>query len=52
MLENEVLRRISGPKRKEVVTGWRRLFNEKLHRACALPNVSRVVKSENMRRVM
>jgi len=29
--ENRVLRRIFGPKRKEVTRGWRNLHNEKLH---------------------
>jgi hypothetical protein len=28
--ENRVLRRIFGPKREEVVGGWRRLYNEEL----------------------
>jgi hypothetical protein len=31
MLENRVLRRIFGPKRDEVMGGWRKLHNEKLH---------------------
>jgi hypothetical protein len=31
MLENSVLRRISGPKREKVVVCWRRLHNEELH---------------------
>jgi hypothetical protein len=30
MFENRVLRRIFGPKREEVVGGWRRLYNEDL----------------------
>jgi hypothetical protein len=33
MFENRVLRRIFGPKRKEVVGEWRRLQNGKL-RSC------------------
>jgi hypothetical protein len=28
---NRVLRRIFGPKREEVVGGWRRLHNEEIH---------------------
>jgi hypothetical protein len=31
VFENRVLRRIYGPKREEVVGGWRRLNNEELH---------------------
>jgi hypothetical protein len=30
--ENWVLRRIFGPKEKEVAGGWRRLHNEELHK--------------------
>jgi hypothetical protein len=30
VFENRVLRRIFGPKREEVVGGWRRLHNEEL----------------------
>jgi hypothetical protein len=29
--ENRALRRIFGPKRDEVLGGWRRLHNEELH---------------------
>jgi hypothetical protein len=31
VFENRVLRRIFGPKREEVVGGWRRLHHEELH---------------------
>jgi hypothetical protein len=31
MFENRVLRRIFGPKRGEVIEGWRTLHNEELH---------------------
>jgi hypothetical protein len=31
VLENRVLRRISGPKRDEVTGEWRKLRNEELH---------------------
>jgi hypothetical protein len=37
--ENRVLRRIFGPKREEVVGGWRRLHNEELHNLPDLPNI-------------
>jgi hypothetical protein len=29
--ENRMLRRIFGPKRDEVIGGWRKLHNEELH---------------------
>jgi hypothetical protein len=31
LFENRVLRRIFGPKRDEVIGGWRKLHNEELH---------------------
>jgi hypothetical protein len=31
VFENRVLRRIFGPKRDEVIGGWRKLHNEELH---------------------
>jgi len=43
-----VLRRIFGPKREEVVGGWKRLHNEKLHNLYASPNIIRVMKGEEM----
>jgi hypothetical protein len=49
MLENRVLRRIFGPKRKEVAGSWRRLQNEKLHNIYASPDVIRMIKSRRVR---
>jgi len=43
-----VLRRIFGPKRKEVAGGWRILHNGKFHKLCASPNIIRVTKSRRM----
>jgi hypothetical protein len=48
VFENRVVRRIYGPKRKEVAGGWRRLHNEKLHNFYSSPNI-RVIKSRRMR---
>jgi hypothetical protein len=46
VFENRVLRRLMfGPKREEVVGGWRRLFNEELHNLYASSNIIRVIKS-------
>jgi hypothetical protein len=44
-----VLRRIFGPKREEVVGGWRRLHNEELHNLCTSPNIVRVITSRRVR---
>jgi hypothetical protein len=49
MFEDIVLRRkIIGPKREEVVGGWMRLHNEKLHNLYASSNIIRVIKSRRM----
>jgi hypothetical protein len=49
VFENSVLRRIFGPKREEVVGGWRRLHNEELRNLYASRNIIRVIKSRRMR---
>jgi hypothetical protein len=49
VFENKVLRRIFGPKRDEVMRGWRNLHNEELHDLCSLSSIIRVIKSRRMR---
>jgi hypothetical protein len=49
MFENRVLRRIFGPKRDEVIGGWRKLYNEELHNLYCLPSIIRMIKSRRMR---
>jgi hypothetical protein len=44
-----VLRRISGPKRDEVMGEWRKLHNEELNGLYSLPNIVWVIKSRRMR---
>jgi hypothetical protein len=49
MSENRVLRRIFGPKREEVVGGWRRLHNEEFHDLYVSPNLNKAIKSMRIR---
>jgi hypothetical protein len=44
-----VLKRIFGPKREEMVGGWRRLHSEEIYNFFASPNIIRVMKSRTMR---
>lgn len=44
-----VLRRIFGPRRNEVVGGWRKLHNEELHNLYASPNIITMIMSKKMR---
>ena len=43
-----VLRRILGPKRKEVTREWRKLYKEELKSIYCLPNIIREIKSRKM----
>jgi hypothetical protein len=47
--ENRALRRIFGPKRDEMTTGWRKLHNEELHNLYSPPSIIRMIKSKRMR---
>jgi len=38
MFENQVLRRIIGPKREGITGDWRKLHNEQLHDLYSSPN--------------
>jgi hypothetical protein len=49
VFENRVLREIFGPKKDEIVEGWRKLHNEELHNLYSLPNIIRVIASRRMR---
>jgi len=51
VFENRLLRRIFGPKREEVVGGWRRLHNEELYNLYASPDIIRAIKLRTMRGV-
>jgi hypothetical protein len=47
--ENRVLRRIFEVKKDELVRGWRKLHNEKLHNLYVFPDIIRMIKSRRMR---
>jgi hypothetical protein len=49
VFENRVLRRTFGPKREEVVGGWRRLHKEELYNLDASSNIIWVIKLRRMR---
>jgi hypothetical protein len=49
VFENRVLRGIFGPKRDEVIEGWRKLHNEELHNFYCSPSAIRMIKSRRMR---
>jgi hypothetical protein len=49
VLENRVLRKIFGPKRDEVIGGWRKLHNEELLNFYSLPSIISIIKSRRMR---
>jgi hypothetical protein len=49
VFENMVLRKIFGPKRDEVIGGWRKLHNEDLRKLYCSPSIIRIIKSRRMR---
>jgi hypothetical protein len=49
VFENRVLRRISGPKRNEVMGKWRKLHNGELHNLYSSPDIIRQIKSRRTR---
>jgi hypothetical protein len=49
VFETRMLRRICGPKREEVMEGWRKLHNEDLCDLYSLPSIIRIMKSRRMR---
>jgi hypothetical protein len=49
VFENEVLRRIFGPKRDEITGEWKKLQNEELNNLYCVPNILHVIKSIRMR---
>jgi hypothetical protein len=53
VFENRVLSRIFGPKRDEVIGGWRKLHNEELHNLYCSPGyVARMGEKRNAYRIL
>jgi hypothetical protein len=48
--KNNVLRRIYGPNREELIEGCIQLHNEELHNLYSSPNIIRIIESRRMRR--
>jgi hypothetical protein len=44
-----VLRRISGPKKDEIVGGWKKLHTEELRNLHSSPNIIRLITSRGVR---
>jgi hypothetical protein len=49
VFENRVLRGIFGPKRDEVIGGWRKLHNVELHNLYSSPSIIRIINSRSIR---
>jgi hypothetical protein len=49
VFENNMLRKVFGPKRAEITEDWRRLHNEGLHHCYSSTDVIREIKSRRMR---
>jgi hypothetical protein len=49
VFENRVLRKIFGPRRDELIAGWKELHNEELHSLYCSPSIIRIIKSSRMR---
>jgi hypothetical protein len=49
VFENRVLTGIFGPKRDEVIGGWRKVHNEELHNLYCSPSIIRIIESKRMR---
>jgi hypothetical protein len=49
VFENKVLRTIFGPKKNEIVGGWRKQHNEELHNLYSSPSIIRIIKSRRIK---
>jgi hypothetical protein len=48
VFENRVLRRTPGPRRDEVMGGWRKLHNKELCDLYSLPSIIKIIKLRSM----
>jgi hypothetical protein len=48
LFENTEPRRIFGPKSDDMRGGWRKLYNEELHKLYSSPSIIRMIKSRRM----
>jgi hypothetical protein len=48
VFENKVLRRIFGPRRDEVIEGWRKLHNEELCELYSSPRIIRIIEEHEI----
>jgi hypothetical protein len=49
VFKNKVLRKIFGPKRDELIGGWRKPHNEELHKLYFSPSIIRMIKLRKIR---
>jgi hypothetical protein len=49
VINNKVLKIIFGPKRGDLIGGWRKLYNEELQNFSSSPSKIRMIKSRRMR---
>jgi hypothetical protein len=49
VFENRAPRRMFGPKRDEIIRGWRKLHKEELRNFHSTPNIIRMIKTKRMR---
>jgi hypothetical protein len=49
VFEYRLLRRIFGPKREEMIEGWRKLHNEEPHKLYSLPNIIKMIISRRIK---
>jgi hypothetical protein len=49
VFENRALKRTFGPKRNDVMGGWRKMHKEELHSLYSSPSIIRIIKSRRLR---
>jgi hypothetical protein len=49
MVFENIMPRIFGPERDDVITGWRKMHNEEIHNLYSSPDIISMIKSRRMR---